>query len=182
QLPGGWEELNKEILADQETCSNLASGLLSGKGKDGDASRHAGMAADVMLTLVRLAQMATDLGASAQTIRRLRLPDLPRKVVDQVARAHEAQKGTSPGRRAVQAASLLLQAGHGHVISLEDPTQPPVKDRPDADLANSRLGWTKSGGEWRPQGASVGWVVKGRDRLTDVVLLDPELAFTHAQA
>lgn len=173
-----YEEVEKEL----DACTNLASRLLSGRGRDGDASRHAGIAGDVMLTLVRLGQMAEDLGAPASTIERLMLGGLPRDVVDQVARAHEAQKGTSPGRRALQASSLLLRGKRAHVVSLDDPTMPPVKDRPGADLANASLGWTKSGGEWRPQGPTVGWLVKARDRATDVVLLDPELAFTHAQA
>ncbi|MGC0252649.1 hypothetical protein [Pseudactinotalea sp. Z1748] len=182
QLEGGWSELVEEVETELQGCTHLAAQELAGEGKDGDASRHAGMAADVMLSLAQLGRMAEDLGADEGTVGRLELLGLPAEVIQQVARAHDTQKGTSPGRRAVQAATLLLQSRQAHVISLVDPTQPPVKDRPDADLANSHLGWSKSGNEWRPQGPTIGWVVKGRDRATEVVLLDPESAFTQAQA
>lgn len=179
---GGWEGLVKEAERLKEECESYARNILtSGNSSDGDASRHAKIAADAMLSLIYLSMMAADLGADPQTVRRLRMAGLPRLVVEQVSSAYAAQKHTSPGRRVIDAVRLLLSAGHAHVASLEDPNNPPAKDSNEADLTNRRLGWVKQGNEMRPVGPNIGWLITARDRETEVVLIDPEVAFTEAQ-
>src|SRR5699024_6722383 len=50
-----------------------------------------------------------------------------------------------------------------------------------SDLINRQLGWVKTGGEWRPSGPRIGWLTTGKDRKTEVVLLEQHGAFTEAQ-
>jgi len=99
-----------------------------------------------------------------------------------VASGHDGQKQTTPGRRTIEAVSGLLQAGKARLASVEDPDSPPVAGQTDAALSNRRLGWVRQGGEYRPMGPKIGWVLTAKDGRTPVALLDPKNAFGEAQA
>lgn len=180
KLTGGWQEMVQGVEDDRARCEKYAASVLAGQGDEGSATRHAVMAADVMVTLLQLSQMAKWLGAK-DIFRQLQMASLPKQVALQVAKAHDAQRTTSPGQRVMQAVSLLLTSNQAHVASLEDPNSPPATDQAGADLINRQLGWVKTGGEWRPSGPRIGWLTTGRDRKTEVVLLEQHGAFTEAQ-
>ncbi|MPV51018.1 hypothetical protein GCG21_13585 [Pseudactinotalea sp. HY160] len=180
QSPDGWAGMVTRVEDEIKECEAYAAQVISRSDK-GDASRHAGMAADVMISLVRLSQMADDLGMGREFTRRLAMAGLPALVAQQVASAHDEQKGTSPGRRVLQAVGKLLSAGQAHVAALDDPNYPPASGDNESDLINRQLGWVKQGGESRPLGPRIGWAVTTPDRHTPVILLDQVIAFDEAQ-
>lgn len=183
---GGWANLHEYVLEERVNCGLLATEIIKAASEDskkkaGDPTRHASLASDAMITLVMLGEFARDIGADKDIIEALELPNMPTHIAEQVANAYDDQSGTSPGYRILQAVSNLLSSGKGHIGNLSDPNSPPVPDGDHAEFLNLRMGWTREANGWRRQGPQLGWSVLAPDRVTEVVILDQDVAFNEAQ-
>lgn len=175
--PQGWPGWVTSVQAELARAQGFAKRRL---GDTGDATRHAEIASELMITYSLLMLMAKDLGMDDDFVARFGTNDLAGHLIDQVAAGYLEQKGTTPGQRALQAVRQLLASGQAHVVNIEDPNSPPVSGVKEAALLNRQLGWVTSNGQDRPCGPNIGWYTL--DRAGErVLLLNGAVAFNEAQ-
>lgn len=174
----GWADLYSRWSIAKDAARASAAEIISGSSDQGQADRHATMAADLMVTYSILAEFARDIGADKRIVRACNR-EMQVRVANQVAAAHDAQESSAPGRSTIEAIATLLRSGQGHIAHAEMATSAPSND----DLRNLVLGWVPGTeqGQMRPTGRTIGWLLKTRDGKQEVALLDPKTAFNEAQ-
>ncbi|MDQ0144758.1 hypothetical protein [Pseudarthrobacter niigatensis] len=179
---GGWagyvQHLNEAYMNLKRSVSDASTDPQQSKTS---LDRASILAADILLPLAILKEMAADLGMEDGFVEQFNLDGLCDGVIRLVIDAHAENQESAPGASLVRTLRSLLSTGMAHVVSKDDPTQPPIAG--DAsDSINNRLGWKTDGGDGslRPAGPTIGKVadVKGHQ----VILFDPVSAFTTAQA
>lgn len=176
----GWPGVYEYAQSLMKVAHDDAASLIGGRSDSGTAERHARLAADLMGVILLLGEFAADVGASEETVNRLRdTRDVAALIAEQVASAHDAQSETRPGHALIEAVAAVLRSGRGHIASADAALSAPSSD----PLRNRMMGWVPGSddNDLRPQGPCIGWVTVAKDRETEVVLLDPKVAFNEAQ-
>ena len=184
----GWTELVESLNTTKETNTEIARALLtSGTVAVSDSSRPSKMIGDLSLGLTGLSMLAGELGMK-DIRKKLGWAEggLSNLLVKQVAKGQESKSESKPGPMLMDSIRNLLVAGHGHIVSLDNPGLPPISDEENAGRSNLMLGWQmNSQGDMSPRGVTIGWYSKVKNRKTgeeyDVIFLNRDDAFNEAQ-
>ncbi|MEJ7648166.1 MAG: hypothetical protein WKF57_03800 [Nakamurella sp.] len=147
---------------------------------------HDQIAEDKKRTAENAADASLGLAALMFLCRRLNMMDEEQLVSDMrediisLSMEHLAGQSTrTPGQTVLSAVRSLLSSGQAHIESASGSSAPIVNDKQSA-LMNSQLGWIPDGGgNLRPGGPKIGYLVAAEDR-DPIILLDAQNAFNLA--
>ena len=185
----GWSNLVDVLRGTQEAGVDYARDILGELGiSTGDSSRPAGMAADLALGLHALKRLMRTIGMDdeADKIDWSDPEDWYYLLTEQVSLAHRNKAEVSPGRVLVDCIRGLLASGAAHIANVDNPSAPPISGE-NSVAANALMGWAAdSQGEFRPRGATIGFLTQtttaGTDEAPkDIIWVLPDDAFQLAQ-
>ncbi|PTT68885.1 hypothetical protein, partial [Arthrobacter sp. HMWF013] len=181
---GGWAAYMDHLEDTRTNVKHAVADIMREQGAStGSLERTSTLAADLLLTLAVLQEMAYELKMDDDFVEQFHVDELGMSVIRLVTDAHAENQQAAPGASLIRALTSLLAAGGAHVISGDDPTRPPVTGNEVGEgLANDKLGWKAGGsdGSLRPVGPTIGTVVTSGGHR--VILFDQMTAFAKAQA
>lgn len=181
---GGWAAYLGHLHTTRTKVKHSVATIMRELGASiGSLERTSNLAADLLLTLAVLQEMARELKMDDDFVEQFNVDGLGMEVVRLVTDAHAENQQAAPGASLIRALSSLLAAGEAHVIAGDDPTCPPVIGNEAGEgLTNDKLGWKAGGttGSLRPMGPTIGTVLTSRGK--QVILFDQMTAFAKAQA
>jgi hypothetical protein len=122
--------------------------------------RPAHIAADVMIAVDLVAEIARELELDEEIIGLFDAHQLPQQIIDLLIEAHRGTRETQRGYAFVEAIRQLLRTGEAHVLDYEDPTNPPtLPGRADSGITSTAFGWFPAGGDrdgYQPRGTPIG--------------------------
>lgn len=156
-----WQDVIAYLEEERETGNLMAKDVLMENGVRAEhTSRPMGIVSDVALGLIGLRDLARLVGLDeiADAIHWGENGQL-RYIGEQVALSNRDKAEQAPGQVLLSCLADLLLGGRGHVVNLDDPSQPPIVDDADATRMNTFLGWQASGndGVMQPKGARLGY-------------------------
>lgn len=156
------------------------------------AQRQVMMAADIVLGLMHLSQLALRLGMKdiytkiidpkfQSTSSEIKTDTLVYEVVKLVLSTYYRKDETRPGQTWIGALRNMLAAKTGHFSNGERPDHPPFEGSNQIAL-NDLVGWgvPHGSGPQEPKGAHLGWVYRDKEGVP-FFLLHPENAFKEAK-
>lgn len=181
----GWSGVIRAWKQRLKQCQNDAGRWMAGESDDkGKATRHSEIAADLMLGLEVLRDLAEQVEVSIETLDKIE--ELSGDLIDVVNSNFQAQTHSIPGRKLMESLQDGLSAGHFHILGAQG--MPPMTEvPPTSDWAgmavdtNSRLGWRMRSDDktrWDPQGPTIGRLVwrNGEPHI----FFNPQEAFNNA--
>jgi hypothetical protein len=181
---GGWAAYMDHLEDTRTNVKHSVATIMRELGAStGSLERTSTLAADLLLTLAVLQEMAYELKMDDDFVEQFHVDELGMSVIRLVTDAHAENQQAAPGASLIRALSSLLAAGGAHVISGDDPTRPPVPGNEVGEgLANDKLGWKAGGsdGSLRPVGPTIGTVMTSGGQR--VIVFDQMTAFVKAQA
>lgn len=189
---GGWEGYRTALTGKYRSLQKEALEFMEKLGSSPAACQRAsGLAADILLSVAVLQDMALALGMEESFVARFGAQGMRRSVFELVHSSHMDNQDAAPGRSLLRALSSLLASGQAHIISAIDPSKPPVQaGETHGPMANHQLGWSPRGGRSQeenlsPGGLNIGTLVYKKNPATKeerpVVYFDRETAFKAAQ-